>query len=178
MKENFTIREVRGIKAYKVFHLLHIRTCKRLDISPNPISFYKAIQEELCPKYANFFFAYMNGRPVAGVIVLKYKDTVYYYSSAMLSKYRRSQVMSLLLWNIILWAKDKGFKYFDLLFHPHHKNVNSREYGLYLFKRGFGGEEKRVYHYVKVKYSLSNVLWNNILIPFYKFYQNLLRGAI
>ncbi|MEM2292711.1 MAG: peptidoglycan bridge formation glycyltransferase FemA/FemB family protein [Nitrososphaerota archaeon] len=147
-----------GVKALKInndlspylYYNIHMETAKRLNIPPNPLSFYLNIWRIMTDEYADFFFAFFDNKPVAGIIIFKYKDKAYLYSSGLLKEYKNTYAMSLLIWNAILDLKRKGFRFLDMLFHPNKNDKKSPEYGLYLFKRSFGGKEIPVYHYEKI----------------------------
>jgi|GEM_PF-1628887 len=146
-----------GVKISKInnkfspilYYKIHLETVKRLNIPPNPLNFYLSIWRNLTDKFADFYFAFFDNKPIAGVIILKYRDVAYLYSSVLLEEYKSANVMNLLIWNLMLDLKHKGFKFFDLLFHPGKNDIKNPEHGLYLFKRSFGGKEVPIYHYEK-----------------------------
>jgi len=133
-----------------LYYKIHLETAKRLNMSPNPLNFYLSIWRNLTDRFADFFFAFFDNKPIAGVIIFKYRDLAYLYSSGLLEEYRSTNAMNLLIWNLMLDLKHDGFKFLDLLFHPGKNDIKSPEHGLYLFKRSFGGKEVPVYHYEKL----------------------------
>jgi lipid II:glycine glycyltransferase (peptidoglycan interpeptide bridge formation enzyme) len=165
-----------GVKISKInnnlspilYYKIHLETAKRLNIRPNPLNFYLSIWRNLTDKFADFYFAFFNNKPIAGIIILKYKDITYLYSSGLLKEYKRTNAMNLLIWNLILDLKYNGFKFLDLLFHPDKNDVKSPEYGLYLFKRSFGGKEVPIYHYEK---SFSSEIFKVFSAESFKLYK-------
>lgn len=100
------------------------------------------IPQELMKKVLNsgigkLFMAYYKGKPASGGIFLTFKDTVTYWSGASFSKFRKYQPSNLLHWEVIRWARDKGYRYYDL--------GGAEIPSIAKFKRGWGGEE--VYYY-------------------------------
>jgi hypothetical protein len=133
-----------------LYYRIHLETARRLNITPNPLSFYTNIWRNLADKFADFYFALFDNKPIAAAIIFKYKNMAYYYSSALLKEFKNTNAMNLLIWNLLLNLKDEGYKFFDMLFHPAKNDTESPEYGLYIFKRSFGGQEVPIFHTEKI----------------------------
>lgn len=170
--ENAGVEIVEGAKndAPQIFHRLHVHTAKRLGIHPNPYSFTRAIWNILVPrKHARFFFAYYKDNPIAGAIILYFKDKMYYYMSTSLKEYWEVCPNNALQWYVILNGKSHGYQFYDLMGCPGEEEKDHPEYGLYRFKKSFGGEMKRIgATYQKVFSPFTLKLWNSFLIPTYK----------
>jgi len=76
---------------------------------------------------------------------------VYKYA-ATLHKFCENE---LLLWHAIQYAKDNGFRYFDMSQMTMTNDKNSDSYRLFQFKRKFGGELVDFYTYVRFKGTLK-----------------------
>lgn len=167
-KNGVEVKEDSTQNAPQVMYNLHLKWAKRLGIPSNPLSFFKGIWECLAKrKHAIFFFAYYQGKPIAGSIVLAYKKTIYAYSTASMEEALKLNPSKLLKWHVIRWGKEHGYDFFDLLFAPSGHDQKNPLWGIYFFKKNFGGIEIPVYYYVK-KYSPVKLrLWYQIILPTY-----------
>lgn len=92
--------------------------------------------------FSHAFSAMQNGLPIAVAIVLTHHDTVYYWGNASSYEHRNSRPNDLLVWEIMKWAKENGYKYFDFLITPLH----SLE-GVTRFKAKFMAAIHPIYQY-------------------------------
>lgn len=96
--------------------------------------------------------AYYNNRPAAGAILVTFKGLIYYYLGASdFSLTRESQAANLLQFEIIKFAKSEGLTVYDFGTADVVLNPQSPMYGVYLFKKNFGG-------YIEEYDSASSVL--------------------
>lgn len=167
-KYGVEIKEEQTRTAPLIMHNIHLENVKRLKIPPNPLSFFNSIWENLERKgHAKFFFSYYQSKPIAGIIVLIHKRTIYYYSGYSLREALRLDANKLLQWFVIRWGKEQGYDFYDLLFAPSGKCKKNPSWGLYLFKKNLGGTEIPVFYYEK-NYSNKKVLfWSKVMIPIY-----------
>lgn len=86
--------------------------------------------------------AYSEGQPVVGNILVSHKKTIYAYLGASDNVLNRATNASTLLEHeCILYAKRKGYLSYDLGGIPAQTpNESDSLYGVYLYKKGFGGE--------------------------------------
>lgn len=87
---------------------------------------------------AHLFTARYNKEVLSAWIVFVWGDTVYYPYGASSREHREVMAPTLLLWEIALWGKGKGLKYFDL-WGAIGPNPNPKDpwYGFHHFKEGF-----------------------------------------
>jgi peptidoglycan pentaglycine glycine transferase (the first glycine) len=110
-----------------------------------------------------------NRTPISALIVFKVGRRAWYFYGASSDLHREMMPNYLLQWEAIRWAKNQGCVEYDLWGVPDEDlevleaNFTSRNdglWGVYRFKRGFGGELKR-----------SVGTWDKIYNPFlYRFY--------
>jgi lipid II:glycine glycyltransferase (peptidoglycan interpeptide bridge formation enzyme) len=90
--------------------------------------------------------------PLAGLMVFAHGARAWYFYGASTNQHRNKMPTYLLQWAAILWAKTKGCKQYDLWGIPDvdeetlETQFTQRAdglWGVYRFKRGFGGELKR-----------------------------------
>lgn len=98
------------------------------------------------------FLAYYETKPIAGLMVFAYGNRAYYFYGASLDEHREVMAPYLLQWRAILWAKEKGCTVYDLWGIPDYdEDILEQQFeqrkdglwGVYRFKRGFGGKVVR-----------------------------------
>jgi lipid II:glycine glycyltransferase (peptidoglycan interpeptide bridge formation enzyme) len=120
-----------------------------------PQVFYTTVIERLQPlNLARLFIATLDGNAIAGAIFLLYRDTVYYWHGASLREYSRVCANHLVQWEFIKWARQMGYKKYDLL-----SVEPDRLPGIARFKMRFGGKLER-YHMATWKTSILR--WQSI----------------
>ena len=68
---------------------------------------------EIMPEYVRFFAAYKEEKMIAGQIRLGYKDLLYAWYAGSDEEYFKLRPNDFTMWNVICWARVKGFKEFD-----------------------------------------------------------------
>jgi len=95
------------------------------------------------------FLASYQGQPLAGLMVFAVGDRAWYLYGASNNQQRNRMPTYLIQWEAIRWAKEKGCASYDLWGVPDYpedgleENFSNRSdglWGVYRFKRGFGGE--------------------------------------
>jgi peptidoglycan pentaglycine glycine transferase (the first glycine) len=90
--------------------------------------------------------------PVAGLMIFTFGERSWYLYGASSSLHRERMPSYLLQWEAMLWAKRRGCKEYDLWGVPDESSKYLEEHfnvrrdglwGVYRFKRGFGGELRR-----------------------------------
>jgi len=112
-------------------------TYRRLGVPVYPESFFRSVFDKLIPQgFVRCFLARHEERIIGGRIVLLYKDVVYDWYAGSLSDAKGFYPDEAIVWNILQWGVENGFKLFNFggAGHP------DIEYGPREFKRRFGGE--------------------------------------
>ncbi|MGD2144262.1 MAG: peptidoglycan bridge formation glycyltransferase FemA/FemB family protein [Anaerolineae bacterium] len=81
-----------------------------------------------------------DGEPVAMVIVYRFGKRAYYMYGASRSVHRDKMPNNLLQWEAMKWAKKRGCTVYDFWGAPDVPDESDPLWGVYRFKRGFGGE--------------------------------------
>jgi len=99
------------------------------------------------------FLAEYEGLPLASIMVFIKGNRSWYFYGASSNQHRDRMPTYLVQWEAIRWSKDRGCLNYDLWGVPDEDfetlekeftNRNDGLWGVYRFKRGFGGELKRV----------------------------------
>lgn len=124
------------------FYDIFIRSRKMLGVPAFPRSFFIALWNKLClTGKAKLFLAMKNDIPIAGIILLLYKETVLDGYAASLPPYKHLRASDLLVWESLEWATKAGYRLFDF------GADSSRQERLLAFKRKWHGTHKTMHHY-------------------------------
>ena len=89
---------------------------------------------------ARLYMAYAEGRAIAGTLAVGFGDKVWYLYGASDDNDRDRMPNYLLQWNMIQWALERGARLYDFRGVSGDLSEDNPLYGLYRFKKGFGGE--------------------------------------
>jgi len=149
-KKGITVRAWDDVES---FHKMMLLTGGRDEFGVHSLEYYKRAYELLHPKgLGEILVAEYEGKPLAALFVARNGYRAYYLYGASTDEERNRMPTYLLQWEAIKWAKARGCDEYDLWGVPDEdeatleaKFETKREglWGVYRFKRGFGGELKR-----------------------------------
>lgn len=149
-KKGVTVRPWDDIDA---FHRMMLITGGRDGFGIHSRDYYKRAYELLYAKgMGEILVAEYAGKPLAALFVARNGKRAYYLYGASTDEERNRMPTYLLQWEAMKWAKARGCKEYDLWGVPDEDeemleaNFETRHaglWGVYRFKRGFGGELKR-----------------------------------
>jgi len=149
-KKGVTVRVWDDVKS---FHKMMLVTGGRDGFGIHSLEYYKRAYELLQPKgLGEILVAEYEGKPLAALFVARNGNRAYYLYGASTDEERNRMPTYLLQWEAMKWAKVHGCEEYDLWGVPDEEeatleaNFESRRdglWGVYRFKRGFGGELKR-----------------------------------
>ncbi|MFH1387006.1 MAG: peptidoglycan bridge formation glycyltransferase FemA/FemB family protein [bacterium] len=144
-KKGVIVKEDNSEKAVRAFFDLYLETSKRDKFMVHPLNYYLKIREIMfAANLGTTFIAYFKNKPVAAVIIFCFGRKIWYmYGASSSSSARNVMPNHLLHYEIIKWAKEKGFTEYDLWGIPANPHEGHPLYGVYRFKKGFKGELKR-----------------------------------
>jgi peptidoglycan pentaglycine glycine transferase (the first glycine) len=153
------------------FYRLVVMTGQRDGFGAHSSEYYRRAyqlfspMDECCLLQADYC-----GQPLAAIMVFKRGKSAYYLYGASSDMERSRMPTYLLQWHAMLWARQRGCLDYDLWGVPDRDeetleaNFEKRQdglWGVYRFKRGFGGQLKR-----------SADSWDRVYMPvFYSFYR-------
>ena len=91
-------------------------------------------------EHARLYMAFADGEPIAGTLAIHYGDKVWYLYGASSNEHRNLMPNYLLQWEMIRWAIETGCRIYDFRGVSGDVSEDNPLYGLYRFKKGFGGE--------------------------------------
>ena len=84
--------------------------------------------------------AFHEGKPIAGTLAILYGDKVWYLYGASSNEHRNLMPNYMLQWKMIRWAIENHCRVYDFRGVSGDLSEDNPHYGLYRFKKGFGGE--------------------------------------
>jgi lipid II:glycine glycyltransferase (peptidoglycan interpeptide bridge formation enzyme) len=121
------------------FAALMAATGKRDGFGVRDRAYFAAMLQNL-GKGVRLYMAYSNGQAIAGSIAVAYGDKVWYLYGASGNESRDLMPNYLLQWHMIQWALERRARLYDFRGVSGDLSEDNPLYGLYRFKKGFGGE--------------------------------------
>lgn len=102
-------------------------------------SYFASILDAL-GENARLYMAFFEGKPIAGTLAIHYGNKVWYLYGASANENRKQMPNYQLQWEMIRWALETGCDIYDFRGVSGDLTPENPLYGLYLFKKGFGGD--------------------------------------
>ena len=170
-KKGVQVKHESNINGIEHFCKMYTETGQRDKFLIHPKEYYYRLKEYLIDRdLAEVFVAYFRGVPIASVVIFKLGQKIWYIYGASISIYRNVMPNHLLHWHVIKWAKENGYKEYDLWGIPVKAKEGHPLYGVYRFKKGFNGERKTWIGVYDLPFNKLLYWFVNTAI---KFYQNL-----
>jgi peptidoglycan pentaglycine glycine transferase (the first glycine) len=174
-RHGVTVRSA-SVDELPTLYRIYEETGKRNEFLTRPFSYY---EDEwglmLRAGLAHALIAEIGGRAVAHVILFHFGRKCWYFYGASVSdnEVRKLMPSDLLQWEAMRWAKSQGYTTYDMWGAPNDFNESDSMWGVFQFKRDFGGTVVRhigAWDYVPLPplYTLYTRLMPRIL--------NLMRG--
>ena len=154
----------------RFFNLMQV-TGRRDQFGIHSLEYYQTAYNIHHPKgQCELFFAEYEGQLLAAVMVFAQGHRAYYFYGASSNQHRNLMAPYAVQWSAMRWARKNGCTQYDLWGVPDHgfevleaefTKRNDELWGVYRFKRGFGGDLKRTVG-----------AWDRVFNPiFYLIYQ-------
>jgi len=144
---------VRAWDDLESFHKMLLLTGGRDRFGVHSLDYYQRAYDLMHPRQmCEILLAEYEGKPLAALFVARNGNRAYYLYGASTEEERNRMPTYLLQWEAMKWAKGYGCEEYDLWGVPDEDektlegNFEKRQdslWGVYRFKRGFGGELKR-----------------------------------
>jgi lipid II:glycine glycyltransferase (peptidoglycan interpeptide bridge formation enzyme) len=149
-KKGVTVRAWDDIEG---FHAMVQVTGGRDGFGVHSLDYYRRAYELFHPTgICELLVAEFDGKPLAALMVFAHGRRAWYVYGASNNEERNRMPTYLLQWEAIRWAKARGCEEYDLwgvpdenedILEANFETRNDGLWGVYRFKRGFGGELKR-----------------------------------
>jgi lipid II:glycine glycyltransferase (peptidoglycan interpeptide bridge formation enzyme) len=137
-KHGVIIKHDNSDEAFAAYLRLSEETTKRQEFYAHNTTYHKTMWKILkTARIAQLFTATYNGEILAAWVMFVHNDTIYYPYGASSRNHREVMAPSLLLWEIIRWAKSQNLRFLDLwgAIGPN-PDPNDPWYGFHRFKEG------------------------------------------
>lgn len=162
-RKGVTVKSM-GIKDLHVWYKLYLETANRNRLYANDFSYFESVlaakmENADSPVHIKMLVAYADNEPLAAMFLVISSHRATYLYGASSSENRNLMPTYALQWAAIKIAKAAGCTEYDMFGVSPHADPSHPMYGLYKFKRGFGGEVFRQmgcwdYPLLKDKYAL------------------------
>ncbi len=101
--------------------------------------FMKESLDPVIDPAAQSIIAEFEGKPVAGAVMFRFGDRAWYLHGMSLPEHSDKMATYLIQWEGMRWAKENGCTIYDMWGAPDHFVEDDSMWGVYRFKKGFGG---------------------------------------
>lgn len=130
-----------GLDGLDSFMRILNETSMRGDFVIRDKSYYKRVYQCLEPdRAAAITLGRYRERVITASMTLAFGDKAWNMYSGHANEHRNIYAYQALIWEQIKWAKERGAKWFDFYGVPGHVEKEHPLYGIYHFKKSFGGE--------------------------------------
>ena len=140
--EGVVISQGANAKNIDAYCLLAGKTSERGGFSIKDQSFYSQFLGDEFNQFSRLYVLYKDDVPLAAAIVLTDGGMATYLWGASARAPKKFSPGAVLHWEIIKKLIDENVKTYDLQGIPLYPNEKDKNWGVYLFKRGFKGQEK------------------------------------
>lgn len=152
-KKDVTCAPVQTPEALEKFVALMTVTGARDGFAVHSADYYRQAYAQFHPLgQCELFLAEYQGQPLAGVMAFLYGEWAWYFYGASSDQERQRMAPYLAQWEAMRWAKARGARYYDLwgvpdedeaVLEAEFENRHEGLWGVYRFKRGWGGQLTR-----------------------------------
>lgn len=129
-------------KNINAYCLLAEKTSKRSGFSIKDQTFYSQFLSKESNSFSRLYVLSKDGEPLAAAIILIHGEMATYLWGASVRAPKKFSPGAVLHWTIIKILIDENVKTYDLQGIPLYPTENDNNWGVYLFKRGFKGQNK------------------------------------
>jgi lipid II:glycine glycyltransferase (peptidoglycan interpeptide bridge formation enzyme) len=155
------------------FYALMEETGSRDDFGVHSRAYYRAAYHQFVDaERVCLLLAYYKGEPLAGLMAFACGDRAWYFYGASSDRHRNRMPNYRLQWEAMRWARARGCAIYDLWGVPDADEAILEEqftersdglWGVYRFKRGFGGQ---LHRYVGAYDHVYSPLWYGLYVAF------------
>ena len=153
-----------SLTSFDLLYSMYHKTIERVGKSPKSYRDLRLMHETLSSYGASFILVVQyNNRPVSAVLLVPMKKQFWGFGASMTEDAKQLKYATVALyWEVIKWAKSRGYAEFDLQGIPDPPNPGDPLYGVYRFKHLWGGEEVHLigeYDYTRFPFLIRLLEW-------------------
>lgn len=158
-----------GEKELPQFMQLMDKTADRGNFVNRKIDYFQKLFRILSPENAiNLTLGLFEGRVITAGITFAFGDKAWAAYGAQSESHRNIYAYHALIWERIKWAKGKGARWFDFYGVPGEVGPDHPLYGIYYFKKSFGGNYCAFIGELDLVLSRGHyLLWRHLSPPIY-----------
>ncbi len=142
----------------------HYENITSIGGKPKERRFFELIEKHFdAGKDYNIYVAMLNGKKIGALLLFYYNQTVEYFTPAVVSRYRSYQPNSLMIYQAMIDAAQKGYKWWNW------GGTWLTQEGVYRFKRKFGAVDKEYRYFIKIN---NSNIYNSTKEELLKEYEN------
>ena len=135
-----------GLDDLAALYQMYAETSRRAGFTIRGESYYLALWRSFMQEgewedpMAQPIIAEFEGKMVAGAVIFKFGDRSWYLHGMSLPEHSEKMAPHLIQWEAMRWAKNQGCAVYDMWGAPDQFDETDSLWGVYRFKRGFGGD--------------------------------------
>ena len=139
-RKGVTVRQG-GLDDIPLLYRMYAETAGRAEFVIRPEDYYRDVWGAFIEAgLAQPLIAEVEGQPVAMVIIFQFAERAWYMYGASRTAHRDKMPNNLLQWEAMQWAREQGCTVYDMWGAPDELDESDPMWGVYRFKKGFGGE--------------------------------------
>jgi peptidoglycan pentaglycine glycine transferase (the first glycine) len=177
-----TVTEDVSAEAQEAFYDLFIVTSRRDGFFLRPRRYMRRYWQQMIDAgYGRFLFARKDGENLAAMFLTGFNGKIWYKDGVSQDAGQKVHATYVLQWAAMQWGKAHGATYYDMVAIPDPDQLENREhemFGLYDFKRKFGGEVREFIRAYQQPYlPRTAALWRRLEPLYYRAYMKLKRDV-
>ena len=124
-------------------------------------TFFDAISSKMHSDDWSVFTALLDGEPIAALLVLYFNRTVEYFTPVIIEEYRKTQALSLVIYESMRDAIQRGYKNWNW------GGTWIDQNGVYDFKKRWGTSEYRYFYYTRIMNNKLKLCTSTYLLDHY-----------
>ena len=140
-RKGVVIRQAENKEDLRIFYDILLETAQRDQFLIRGYEYFEWIWDHMVLNgYGQIFVAEYEGQAIAATLAMILGEKAWYLYGASSNEHRNVMPNYLIQWEMIRWAKRQGCTMYDFRGVSGDLDENNPLYGLYRFKKGFGGE--------------------------------------
>lgn len=143
-KAGISIKTEHNKEALQFLYDTHKKNIESVGGKAKKESFFQLIPNFFNETQFSLYLAYKENKPIAALLLFYFNKTVEYYTPATEHDFRNDQPSSLLIYQAMIDASKRGFKYWNW------GGTWKTQHGVYDFKKKWGAQDKEYFYYTTI----------------------------